>query len=257
MQYLMAPIKFLLIIVGIIAYFMASFIVGLIVWDFWQLRVARARLISMSSKYGLWVLGVKVNFKGEDLDRSRAHLIVSNHLSYLDILVMASVLPTAFVTSREVEKTPVLGQMCKMGGCLFVERRSREFLDQEIREITDALKYGLNVTIFPEATSTNGEQVLRFKRPLYNAAILSNSDTLALCINYDSIDDQAVTRSNRDKVFWYGDMSFLPHLWILTTLREIKVSLTNLGTAKTQDEVNCNVLAEVTHKMVSEHFVTL
>jgi 1-acyl-sn-glycerol-3-phosphate acyltransferase len=83
-----------------------------------------------------------------------------------------------------MKNTFFLGQICKFASCLFVERRSRGNLDQEIKEITDALNYGHNVLIFPEGTSTNGDEVLRFKRPLFNAAIFSSKKVLPATLNY-------------------------------------------------------------------------
>ncbi len=257
MNFILTLVKITTVFVLILAYLLTSFVVGLLVWDTWKLREVRTHLISFYSRLGLAVMNVEVSWSGETLTETNSQLIVCNHLSYIDILVLAGQWPTAFVTSREVEKTPFLGQMCRMGGCLFVERRSREFLGQEIQEITEALSRNINVTIFPEATSTNGESVLRFRRPLYNASLLSGRPTQALCINYLSVNDEPVTKRNRDSLFWYGDMSFLPHLWRFCSLGRVSVQISGVGQIQPEPQFDCGDLAERTHSWVKENYVPI
>jgi 1-acyl-sn-glycerol-3-phosphate acyltransferase len=124
-----------------------------------------------------------------------------------------------------MKDTPVLGQITKMAGCFYVERRNRSQLGVEIIELTEALNQNCNVTIFPEATSTNGQSVLRFKKPLFRAAILSKRSILPVTINYLSINNKPITSLNRDLVCWYGDMTFFSHFWALLKIRRLDVEL--------------------------------
>ncbi len=213
-----------------------------------------ARLVSIESKLALRAFQVQVNRSGlSDLDPA-AHLIVSNHLGYLDILVLASLLPCAFVTSVEIRNTPFLGWLTELAGCLYVERRSREKLGVEISDIRHELERGLNVCIFPEATSTNGAGVLRFRKPLYNAAIESGRPVLPICLNYLSIEGQPVSIENRDFLFWYGEMAFLSHLWSFFSRTEIVVSV-EAGDCVCSTQYQCpQILAEKTHSMVQARF---
>lgn len=178
-------------------------------------------------RFGLWFMGVKVSVKDtlKIRENFNSGLIVCNHLSYIDVLILFAYFPACFVTSVEIRRTPFLGQLCLLAGCLFVERRSRENLTQEISQLSTALKAGLNVTIFPEATSTNGEAVIRFRRPLFQAAIDAQVPALCLSLNYRSLDDEPMTPKNRDQVFWYDDMTFVDHLWGFFTLREVRVEI--------------------------------
>ena len=162
----------------------------------------------------LKLMRVKVTHSGI-IDKTKNYYIVSNHLSYIDILVICHRMPSVFVTSMEMKKTPVLGQITDLAGCLYVERRSRENISNEIKNIIDALKNGLNVTVFPEATSTNGEQLLPFKRSLYQSAIDSGVEVLPMTLNYKSFNGEEISLKNRDLIFWYADMTFADHLYKL------------------------------------------
>ena len=183
------------------------------------------RVIKFYSKIILSILRVHIDHQIFTQPQVNA-LVISNHLSYLDIFIIFSLYPAAFVTSIEMKKTPILGQIVTIGGCLFVERRSRKNLSNEIKEITNALIAGLNVVIFPEATSTNGEKVIRFKRPLFQSAIDANTNVLPVTINYQFIDGEPVTKNSRDGVCWYGDMSIFSHILKLVTFKRIDVSVT-------------------------------
>jgi 1-acyl-sn-glycerol-3-phosphate acyltransferase len=112
-----------------------------------------------------------------------------------------------------------------MAGCLFVERRNRASLQKEIGELQEGLERGLTVTIFPEATSTNGEQILRFRRPLFMAAGMASKPVIPICLNYRTLGGETLTKANRDSIFWYGDMDFLPHLWKLCGIGQAEVDV--------------------------------
>jgi len=152
-------------------------------------------------------------------------LIVANHMGMLDILSINAFLPCLFVTSYELKETPVVGWLTEAGGCLFVERRSRQNIFNEVKNIAEALSQGVSVCIFPEAQSTNGEQVLPFKKSLLVAAAESQVPILPITINYLTIDDRLVTTENRDYICWYGDQSFLGALWRLLTNWSMHIEL--------------------------------
>lgn len=211
------------------------------------------KMISLVSKLLLIVLNIQVDSNYKKFPKDN-FFIVGNHLSYIDILVLSSYLPTSFVTSMEMKRTPVLGQICTLAGCLFVERRSRSNIKNEISEISEALKNGINVTVFPEATSTNGEQVLPFKRSLFQAAIEAKKEVLPVTINYTAVNGERLSRANRDFVCWYGDMEFLPHLFDLCKQKVIHVDLNwELNTICTQANGLNDVLAQSFEKVSSNY----
>lgn len=234
--------------------------VGLITKDSWTRRKRRVLLLQRYSSKALKALNIDVYDLGERHTAQPSALYVGNHLSYVDILVIASRLPTCFVTSVEVRQMPGIGWLTELGGCIYVERRSRAYLGAEIYELSEALIKGLNVTIFPEATSTDGTEVLRFRRPLYQAAINSLSPVKSFCLNYLSLSGEKVEQNNRNKICWYGKMPFLPHLWSLAGEENVRVRVHWLATLfpYQNDELTTTAhLAESTYKLVQQTFIPL
>ena len=229
----------------------------IVIWCFFDFERARpllTKVVSVTSKIGLKIFNIKISKTFAPIDFKSNFLIVSNHMSYLDILIISSYLPTCFVTSKEMKETPFLGQICLLGGCLFVERRSKSGLNNEIKELSEALDDGLSVVIFPEAKSTNGEAVVKFKRPLFQAAINSCARVLPVCLNYRKLDGEKLDISNRDRVFWYGDMGFLGHALTLFSHNDIQVELSIMPSLNSVDFTDKNELAEACYKLVSDEY---
>jgi 1-acyl-sn-glycerol-3-phosphate acyltransferase len=233
----MAILKSTAVFFFILTYMVAAaFIWGLPFLNPWTKRKLCTRMQSRYCRLGLFLLGVRVKVLASRLLPQAACLTVGNHVSYLDILILSSVRPTCFVTSNEIKETPLLGWLCRLAGCLFVERRNRGNLPGEVAEITEALKQGLNVVVFPEATSTNGESLLRFRRPLFAAAPASGASLLPFCLNYRRLNGTPVSLHNRDFLFWYGEMSFAPHLWALARQRQVDVDLVFMPSFKARPD---------------------
>lgn len=161
----------------------------------------------------LWILGAKLTFTGlHRAPSSGPRLLVANHLSDLDALAIAAAGPVVFVTSQEVLEDPLQGLLSRLSGCVFVERRSAIALRRDIRKIEALLKDGFTVALFPEGTSSDGQQVLPFKSALFDAGIRAQAILQPVCVQYRRIGGEPVSRANRDCVFYYGTMTFMGHL---------------------------------------------
>lgn len=191
-----------------------------------RLRKFFLRKVSLHANWFLRALDMELVISGgENARPGQNYMIVANHMSYLDGVIMAAFREGAFVTSMEMRAAPVLGIITELGGCLYVERRSKENIHNEISSIEVALKQGFNVIVFPEATSTNGTKVIPFKRPLFAAAAKALCPVLPAVIQYELIDGKPVTTTNRDKLCWYGKMDFAPHFFSLLSHGRIRVRL--------------------------------
>lgn len=172
-------------------------------------RHLATRWSSFCAKLVMNTLGIQIVAAQSELMKGR--LVVSNHMSYVDAIILAAMAPCVFVTSREVESSPGLGLLAKIAGCLFVERRHREQVAMDIEQIKVVLQEGFTVVLFPEGTSTNGEVILPFKKSLFDAAIDLELEVLPVSLNYIEINREVVSKSNRDLVCYYGDMEFCAH----------------------------------------------
>jgi 1-acyl-sn-glycerol-3-phosphate acyltransferase len=134
-------------------------------------------------------------------------LLVSNHLSYLDILVYGATLPCVFVAKQEVRSWPMLGLLAALGGTVFLDRTSSASAAAAAVRIEQLLADGLVVLVFPEGTSSDGAQVLRFHPFLFEPAIRANAPVAAAAIGYSADPDAA-----EKDLCYYGDIRFAPHL---------------------------------------------
>ncbi len=182
-------------------------------------------------------------------------LIVGNHLGFIDILASGSLRPLLFVTSLEMRQTPVLGLLTEMAGCIYVERRSRMGIQQELQQIINSLKEGFNVCLYPEATSHNGEHVLPFKRTLMTAAAYAGVPILPYVFNFKSIEGEDFTLKNRDHVCWYGDIPFVVAMVKALSLKYVDVEIKFLEPVHTTLEMERAEVANKLHQMISEKFV--
>ena len=202
---------------------------SLIAFFYWKPEHVQENRVHVTQLYA-WVflrlMGFRVELKTDlcALD-GRPALWVSNHLSYIDAILFSALQPMVFITSKEIENTFFLGFMARLTGCVFIERRSRAHLSDEVAGVTSVLQRGLSVGLFPEATSTGGEGVLPFKHAFFKAAVDADRPVQPLVIQYESIDGQPIDESNRDRVFYYGDVTFAEQFWGMLCCRRIDVTI--------------------------------
>jgi 1-acyl-sn-glycerol-3-phosphate acyltransferase len=125
--------------------------------------------------------GVQIRTRG--LPPGSPVLVVSNHVSWLDILVIASVLPVTFVSKIEIRSWPLLGRLASRAGTLFIRRGGKNAANQVTEQIIWYLLRGQSVAIFPEGTTSDGRHVRRFHARLFGAAIHADTliQPLAIC----------------------------------------------------------------------------
>ncbi len=136
-------------------------------------------------------------------------LYVANHISYLDIIVLGTLLDAVFVAKQEVAGWPLFGRLARMRQCIFVTRNARH-VRGEVEMIRSQLVAGRNVILFPEGTTGDGGKLLPFKSSLLAAVDgLPQVRVQPISIAYpDNV------RGGADvSLAWYGDMAMLPHLW--------------------------------------------
>ena len=215
-----------------------------------------AKNLSRFCRIGHWLLtmSVDVDDSRQKVDPNKTYLIICNHLSYTDIIAISAAIPCVFVTSVEVQHSFFLGFMSSLGGSMFVERRNRNNIDGEIGQIAQAMRDGLNVCIFPEGTSSNGEGVLPFKRSLLKSALDAGVNVLPICIQYTEINGKVVPPEEKDKLYYYGDKDFFEHLKGVFSLKSFKAKLTILPEINVQQMQDRKEIADLAYAAIAKAY---
>jgi lyso-ornithine lipid O-acyltransferase len=133
-------------------------------------------------------------------------LVVSNHLSYLDVLAYASISPCLFVAKQEVRSWPVFGPLATMAGTIYVDRERPAANGGAAVLMEEALAGGVPVVLFPEGTSSDGRRTLHFHSRFFEPAVGANAMVTAAAIGYASSTAEEAT------IAYHSDDVFGPHL---------------------------------------------
>ncbi len=161
-------------------------------------------------------LGVAVRRHGE-LASVGPRLIVSNHVSWLDIPVLASLAPMTFLAKKEIGDHPVGRELVALQGAVYVDRGRRRCIPQVNARMAEAMGRGSPVLLFAEATTGDGNRLLPFRsshfEAIRQAACASDGTALVqpVYLHYSKLAGVPMVRFERPRVAWYGDMTFLPH----------------------------------------------
>ncbi len=173
------------------------------------------------------IMGLKVRVIGAP-SKTRPTLFVSNHVSYLDIPVMGSILPVSFVAKVEVSQWPGYGLLAKLQRTVFVDRR-RHTTHKQRDSLQARLAAGDPLVLFPEGTSNDGNRILPFRSALLSVAEAAPTERplviQPLSIAYTSINGLPMGWGLRPLVAWYGGMELGGHLWRFSRLGRVEVVL--------------------------------
>ena len=166
----------------------------------------RAEWMHFCGRIVLAAIGIDYRVEGEA--PSGATLIVANHLSYLDIAICSAAAPSLFVAKHEIADWPGFGTLARIGGTIFVDRVSRISAWEVADRMASRLAERVPVLLFPEGTSTDGSEVVRFHPTLFAAAVEGGLPVTPVAIFYEP---HGAKKEERD-LCWYGDELFFPHL---------------------------------------------
>ena len=181
------------------------------------LTEARAQWLQHGCRRVLRVFNAEVGSIGRV---PKTGLLVSNHLGYLDILVLGALTPAVFVAKNDIKKWPVFGWFALLAGTLFADRERRLQVEELAGEMRAALNSGALVVLFPEGTSSGGQTVLPFKSSLLEPATRGGHALTASLIAY-RLEDGDVG----EEVCYWKNMTFVPHLVNLLSKRRVEVAV--------------------------------
>jgi 1-acyl-sn-glycerol-3-phosphate acyltransferase len=172
------------------------------------------------------ILNLKVSLDGDPGQiPASGTVIISNHLSYVDGFVLGSIFPAVFVSKREVKKWPIIGFWATLCGTIFINRQKKNQIGSLIDEMSRKLNQ-TNILLFPEGRATNGERMLPFQTAPLAALLRNRSTIIPITLRYKCLDDVRLSKDNRDLVYCYDEMDFVPHFWKLLSVRQIEVVVT-------------------------------
>ena len=193
----------------------------------WQAAALKSRALDERRAPRLWhrlvtkLLGMRIRVHGQPA-AARPLLIVSNHVSWTDIMVLGSVADVHFIAKSEVAGWPVIGKLSRLQRTVFIERRRRRQAGAQAGEIAGRLGDGVPLVLFPEGTTSDGTLPLAFKSTLFAAADMSLAEGRAaavtiqpVAIAYTRLHGLPMGRRHRGHVAWIGDQDLLPHLLAL------------------------------------------
>lgn len=170
------------------------------------------------------VFGIKVIVEGE-IEHGRNIVYLGNHLSYLDIQALGSVLLGSFVAKKELASWPFFGWMARMQRTVFISRDPRDAA-KATNTLEKRMQEGLPLIIFPEGTSSNGTSIYPFKSSFFEIFLNKNIKIQPFTLSLLEVDGKPADDSGiRDIYAWYGDMPLGPHLWSMAKAKGFVVKV--------------------------------
>ena len=217
MNNIFGPVLF---IIRFILFFILSFIVASYAMFCWVLpkwkSVKALTAVSQIWAYGAGrIFGLKIKIYGSR--RSVHGLVVSNHMSYVDILLLGSIFPLRFAPKSDVAKWPILGWILGSSRPIWVDRSSKYASLNTMKEFSETVKNGINLIAFPEGTTSDGKgELFPFKSTPFEAAIHGNVPICPVLIVYE-----------QDNISWARDDNtpLIIHVWKVLQMFQIKAEL--------------------------------
>jgi len=226
------------------------FVIPLCVFILISTKRQQEKIIQFWCKRLLSIFEIKVEVQGLNsfLYNQKQYLMVANHISWMDIIVIQSIKPSIFVAKSDVASWPLFGWVAQMTGTIFIKREKVSDIKKALKKMKRRL-IKRSVCIFPEGTSTNGRYLLPFKSNLFQSSIDTNKSILPLCLRYK----QKGTYS--DKVAFIDDMSLVDS--IIKIKKEIDISVEVEVLQPVRPRGNRKELAvyvqEILHKNLSQN----
>ncbi|MEI6868841.1 MAG: lysophospholipid acyltransferase family protein [Methylophilaceae bacterium] len=192
----------------------------------------------------IFEIKVEVTGLGTYLMNQKKYLMVANHISWMDIIVIQSIKPCIFVAKSDVASWPLFGWVAQMTGTIFIKRDKVSDIKKALKKMKRRL-IKRSVCIFPEGTSTNGRYLLPFKSNLFQSSIDTNKSILPLCLRYEQ------NNTYSDKAAFVDDMSLVDSINKIKQEKDIYVIVEVLQPIRPR--YNRKELASYTQEMIRKN----
>lgn len=182
----------------------------------------REHVLRQASNQALNILNVHISHdRLPENHTSKGLLVVSNHVSWLDIMVICSLYPCGFIAMKEIQRWPFIGRIVANAGTVFIDRKNRKDIDPINTAIAQALQQGENVCFYPEARTTLGNNILPLKAALFQAAINAQAAVQPLALRYYDGD-------KRTEAVSFAAANLLVSLWRIVSIEQITVRVDSI-----------------------------
>lgn len=185
------------------------------------------------------ILNLKIKFKGK-ISKTPA-LVISNHISWMDIVVLGHLIPGYFVSKSDVLDWPIIGYLARQGGTVFIRRGDKQQVRSTTEKMLWLLKQNRSILAFPEGTTSEGDVILPFHSSLFQPAVLGKSNIQPVLIQYEG---KAKTLAP-----FIGEDEFITHLFRILALPKVEVCLTILPIIQSANRKR-TVLTELTRNQI-------
>jgi lyso-ornithine lipid O-acyltransferase len=214
---------------------------------------AQRRIPVLFHKIARRALGVRITVNGSP-GIERPLLLISNHASWLDIVVLSSVMPVCFIAKSEIARWPLFGLFAKLQRSIFVDRSRRQATGEVNQEIAARLGHGDPVVLFAEGTAGDGNRVNPFRSALLGALKEALGDgrgyVQPVSIAYTRLQGVPMGRQFRPVAAWYGDMNLVKHLGRVLREGAIDVTVTFGVPLEVEPGIDRKLLARATEDAV-------
>lgn len=182
-------------------------------------------IVQLWYRFMLSVMSIKVDIIHKKNLSKQQVFFLANHSSYIDILVLGAYFNCFFVAKSDIAGWPIFGFLSKIGGTLFITRE-RRFVKEQLQLLKTHIIAKQNLLVFPEGTTTNGREIIRFKSSLLNCAYTVDKPPVIqpLTIAYTHLNGAPISdQKTVDQIAWYGNMDMPSHLMPLLKQKSITV----------------------------------
>lgn len=212
----------------LIAMWLSVLIIPLLVAARLRHRGPHEHVLMLFFRGALFVMGISVRRKGNE-PAERPCLFISNHASYIDVFVMGALLPLRYTPKKDAESWPLISNLINLTNPLYIDRANRTAIRQQQQDLQDALADGDNILLFPEGTTSDGNEVLPFKSALFSVAEMTPGGSPVtvqpFTIAYTGLNGEPLKDSERLLFAWYGETALIPHLLRLLTIKRSCISV--------------------------------
>jgi len=208
------------------------------------------RILQNWSRQLLAILNIGILIEGQQPTKAGC-MIVANHVSWLDIIVLNAIHPSRFIAKSEVRDWPVIGWLTRRCGTVFIERALRQNASTVNRRIGQLLNHGISIGLFPEGTTTDGKQVGHFHSALIQPAIDAGIRLQPMALRYQENDVEPGSAA-----VFVGEMTLAQSIWrILRCARQS--ALVAFTPALITENTNRRVLARAAHEAISQALLSI